>query len=307
MNDINTLEVKIGRLLALAEGSTSEAEAEAAMAKAQALASAASISLAQARMNAANANKREEPTHERIVIGERGKHINSHLVELYCAVAAPNDIRVTIAHNSTFVNFWGMPSDIKVAKALAASLTVQMVRFGNEFIKEGSWRDQQVYRAKRTYVKYDSEQWSWEANRYVKGYWEEIWGYHKPTAQSTRASFYDGFTNALESRLYAARREAVKEAEAAQQHFHDTDTTEVAVNSAPGQALSSVALALVSKKEEVTKYYNQKHTSRGYWKGGNRGGHSHSGARDAGRSAAARANLGGGKSIGGAGRAIGGN
>jgi hypothetical protein len=302
---------KIGKLLALAEAATTAEEAEAAFGKAQALATAHEISLATARLKKDADVKREEPITERVTIGEKGKHINKTLINLYLRIGEVNDVRAVISARNTWVELMGFPSDIATVKALAASISVQMIRFGEEYMKAGEWKNEQVYRAKKKYIEYESTRYDYSTGRMVRGYWDEEWGYYPPSAQSARASFYEGFIGTIGRRLRDARREEIKRAEAAEAeaaHFHEADDAAVlpADPAAQGKELHGVALALRDKAEESASYYaaKTKHIRAG-WSGGRSGAHV-GGAAGAGRAAGNRARLGGGGAVGGGGRAIGG-
>lgn len=270
---------KIAKLLALAENAGTEAEAEAAFAKAQALASAHAIDLEVARRAAAPA-KRETPIKRTIQIGEKGKHANKPLINLFSAVAHANDVELLIAFNSTYVIAHGMPSDIDMTEAVWSSLAAAMVRFGNAHVKnpDAAWRKEIV------------SVWS-----------DRKWDYiEKPvTAQGARRSFYDGFTSRIGMRLIEARDASIQKADA--DHFHNSGADGAAGGG--GENLpSSMALVLKEKRAEVREFmyddYRRKYgrAPRGSWNGGSNAAFSGS-SRSAGSAAADRVNLSGRRSI----------
>jgi hypothetical protein len=129
---------RIAALLAKAERTDNAAEADAYLAKAQALATAASIDLAFAR--AAQPGPRVQPESRTLTIGERGKRANKHFVALFIAIAHNNDAHVDVAHDSTFVVVYGMPSDLDVIEQLFVSVSVQMTRSAQDWVSSGVWR-----------------------------------------------------------------------------------------------------------------------------------------------------------------------
>lgn len=260
---------KISALLAMAESTDNEAEAEAFMGKAQMLATAYSIDLAMARSHAAKASKREQPMMRQIIIGERGKHINKYLIELFSKVTQNNDLRVTISHYSTYMNLFGMPSDIDVSEAIYVSLSNQMVEAANQFIAEGTWKGD-VYK-----------------------YWDaEMWGYeYKPyTAKTARNAFYRGYIERISTRLSQARADAIREYKSGVDH--------APIEAGQVETMATGAeVVLKAKAEEVGTYYRQNSNARGSWKGSSsRAGGS---ASNAGRAAANSARLGAQRGIGG--------
>lgn len=182
---------RIAALLAKAERTDNEAEAEAYLMKAQALATAASIDLAVARTRMAKS--RPEPTMRTVTIGERGKRANPHLVALFIAIADPNDAHVDVAHDSTFVIAYGMPSDLEVVEAVFASVSVQMVQAGQIWVRGGAWRGE-------TYT----------AVRRGRGGWVR----RPHTAQTAKVAFYRAYAERIGERLREARDETVRESRA---------------------------------------------------------------------------------------------
>jgi hypothetical protein len=269
---------KIGKLLAKAEAAATEAEAEAYYEKAQSLAAAHSISLAVARAKVADSQRREEPTHRRIRVGEKGKHVDKNLIWLFSAIADSNDVEIDIAHNSTYVVAYGMPSDIDMVERLWSSLAVTMVRLADDYIKRGEWRGEKVYRSKRVRV---SNGWYGPAT-------EEVWDYYPLTAQGARASWHEGFTARIKERLRESRAAAVADA----------------VKAEPRSGIGT-DLVLKGKEVEVKDYYRRASNARGSWRGGGRSNGNSASARSAGRRAASSAKISGSAGIGGGRKAVG--
>ena len=166
---------RIAALLAKAERSDNAHEAEAYLAKAQALATQASVDLAVARAQTARKEAREQPTSITIVIGEKGKRANTHLVSLFVVVGQCNALQIDIAHNSTYVIAYGIPSDIELVEALFGSLATQMTAAATSWLRTGEWRGD-------TYISRDG--------------WRK-----EHTAQTARAAFYRAFIDRIGLRL----------------------------------------------------------------------------------------------------------
>lgn len=246
---------RIAKLLAQAERTANQTEAETFFAKAQALASRHAIDLAVARAHTARTEQREEPVVRTIVVGERGRHANASLVQLFNALALANAVRINVASNSTRVYAFGMPSDIDMVERLWVTISGSMVRFGNDYIKRGEWRTEDM--------------WSPRKNLYVP-----------MTAQSARRSFYDGFIR----RVYERAMEEKQQAEAAA-------TAETAKVTGPDGLPISTALVLRNKEVEVADFYKQRSNARGSWRGDRTAGGRSWRAEVAGRAAADRATL----------------
>lgn len=169
---------RIAALLAKAERTDNVHEAEAYLMKAQALATAASIDLAFAR-HAQRAPKLE-PQARTFTIGEPRKRSNRHLVALFIAVAHNNDAQVDVAHNSTFVICYAMPSDMEVIEAMFTSLALHMSNAAHVWVKNGEWR----------------------GHSYVRQY------RRRPhTAQTARSAFQTAYVERISERLAAARED----------------------------------------------------------------------------------------------------
>lgn len=170
---------RIAALLAKAERTDNVHEAEAYLMKAQALATASSIDLAFLRAN--QTEHRVEPEARTFTIGEPRKRANKHLVALIISIAQTNDVQVDIAHNSTFVMCFGMPSDLDVVEAMFTSLAFHMTSTAHSWIVSGEWRGQ----------------------TYVRDYRRR-----QHTAQTARAVFQQAYVQRISERLSAAREQA---------------------------------------------------------------------------------------------------
>lgn len=266
MTDYDTMIAKIGKLLVQAERTSNEAEQEAFFAKAQALASTYSVELEVARKTATRAEKRETPIQKTIDIGEPKKPLNAVFCSLFMDIGRAQDLKFNIAHNSTYVVAFGLPSDIRITEALYAHVAPQMIRMADAFIREGSWKGEET----------------WCTGTYRM----------KPvTSRVARRCFYEAFISRIGMRLMQAKRET--EAKLAEQMVK-TEEGEV-----------STALVLKGKEVEVSDFYKRTSTARGSWKG-NRGNTANSNAgRRSGSDAGGRARLGGGSSLPGGRKAIG--
>lgn len=255
---------RIAALLAKAERTEHPAEAETYLAKAQALATQASVDLAVARARTARREAREQPTQRTITIGERAKRANKHLVTLFVTVGHCNGLQVDVAHNSTYVIAYGMPSDLDLSSALFGSLATQMTASANAWLAVGQWRDD-------TYISRD--------------------GWRKPhTAQTARAAFYRGFIERIGRRLTEARDEVMAAAQA--------EVVEVAQDIAESGTTTG-ALVLRAKEAEVRSFYRSASSARGSWSGYSGNVTRHGGAASrAGRQAAANARLSSPRGIG---------
>ena len=232
---------RIGKLLAQAEGTDNEHEAAAFVERAQQLATAYAVDLELARGRQRNKQSRGAAVplvQERIEIGARGKRGNRHRVLLYSVVARANDVLVNVAHDSTYVLGFGHRADLEVVERLWASLAVQMVAASQRRMDQGEHRAAGI------------------------------------AGQTWRLSFYDGWVEAVGTRLQAARDKAVAET--------PTPSGE-----------PSAALVLRDKGERVSSFYAANSEARGSWRGPWSGRTAVSGrARAAGRSDGQRADLG---------------
>jgi hypothetical protein len=251
---------KIAGLLAMAERTENEHEAEAFLQKAQELATNNSIDLALARAATARAERREQPTTKTVVIGEARQHANRQLVELMIAICRVNDLQIDIAHNSTYVILFGMPSDIEVAEAMFNSIAVQMISACTEWLRRGEWRNEKYQQAY-----HNGRGKTWTESRPVN-------------ARMAKASFNHSFTVRIAERLQSARADVVQ----ARSTIQKADDR---------FALVSLEVVLLDKAKEVKAFHKTASSARGSWSGytGKRGASSR-GAK-AGKSAADRARI----------------
>lgn len=252
---------RIGKLLALSENAATEAEAEAAMAKAQALSTQHQVDLELARTAHTMSGAKPTPEIRRITLGVARTVGLSTFVELFDAIGRANNVRLTVAKDSTWINAYGFDADIDLVEQLYASLVMQMVTASNAYIAAGTFRNE------------TREPTSW---------FEEPKPVHAKTA---RISFQEAFAHRVGCRLRTAKREAL-------------EAMNVAA-SAPGIPGMSAELVLVGRQDEVEKFYADeiKHI-RGTWKGNRGRNHSSHGAR-AGDAAGQRAKIGASAAIGG--------
>lgn len=278
---------RIAALLAKAERSEHPAEAEAYLAKAQALATQASVDLAVARARTARRQAREQPMSRTITIGEVGKRANTHLVSLFVAIAAVNDVKVDVARNSTYVLAYGMPSDLDVVEAMFGSLATQMTGSAQAWLARGEWRGEHYVAV-------------------VRGaYGRHIRERRPHNAQTARAAFYRGFVDRIGARLAEARQ-----AEERRQADLVVDLTADQLGTGPGDGVGPTgagvggagtprdgapvtgALVLRAKDAEVRAFYRQASSARGSWSGYSGAVSRQAGSASvAGREAAARARL----------------
>ena len=258
----------------MAERTSNEHEADAFLRKAQQLATHASVDIAMARAATARKELREKPISKTIVIGEPRARANKHLISLFLGLSQSNDVQIDVAHNSTYVIAYGLPSDIDVTEVLFNSLATQMASSAAVWLRTGAWREDQYKTVQRDH-----------RNRLVKTI--------KPhTAQTARASFCDAFAARISTRVREVRDEAI--AQKVSQDKSENHAAGQRGNANDSRALLSTALVLRDKTEEVKNFYSQTSKARGSWSGytgvgsGAGGGKS----RAAGASAADRAQIG---------------
>lgn len=272
---------KIGKLLRLGENASTPEEAAVYFERAQLLASANSISLEIARQHQANKEKRETPIVKNITIGTEGKKGLKYYVRLFLNIAYANDVKCDIAHNSTYVIAFGLPSDIAVVERLYASLAVQMIKASDAFIRSGKYKEEKVLVAV-----YERVHTYWGTERVYAGQ-----KYKPVDGRVARASFQSSFCSRISSRLKAARAEAVKAADEARPVTQQNEET-------------GAALVLRRKEVEVADFYKQTSEAKGAWKGARSNGYSSTGSA-AGAQAADRATLDSRTAIGGSRKALG--
>ena len=244
---------RISALLIKAERTDNEHEAAAYLMKAQSLATLASIDLAAARARRIASEVPEQPITRTVSIGEKGKRANTHLVALFVVIAHNNVTMVDVAHDSTYVVAYGMPSDVETTHTLFASLSVQMATTAQRYLEAGTWRHEKYkVRSRSTGLLVT-----------------------KPfTKQTARAAFYRGFVDTINERLLRAREQAI------QQHDEHRDDHQ------------SAAVVLRNVEKDVSSFHRRTSDARGRWGGYRGGADGRSGsAAGAGRSAAERARL----------------
>lgn len=219
---------RIAALLRKAESTDSEHEAEALVSKAQQLATMHAIDLAVARAFIPARERVEQPMIKRVPIGVAGSHGLKTFVQLFVNIARANDLTCDIAHNSTSVFCFGMPSDIEACETLYASLAVQMVDASSAWIKKGEYKQETV--------------------------WSTTAGTYRPVrANTARISFQNTFAATVGARLRQARRDAISIRDEAP--------------AAPEAPNLTVTLVLADKRDEVKAFHASHSNARGSWKG----------------------------------------
>jgi hypothetical protein len=273
---------KIAALLKKAETTDIEAEADAYLTQAQTLATRYSVDLAVARQHTAKREQREQPTKVVINIGKQGGKSLKAYVGLFLRIAETQGVVCNIAHNSTYVVAFGMPSDIEVTEILYGSLVTQMVTSAETYLKSGDYKQEMVGR----YVK--------RRSTYGWGY-DEVYVEKPIDGRVARANFYQAFRSRVGFRLSAAAV-AAKAAMSADLHL--------VLDPESGQEESiGTDMVLARKDVEVRDFYKSTSTAKGSWSGAATSGYS-SRAANAGDSAGRSARLGGQMALGGGGRAL---
>jgi hypothetical protein len=224
----------------MAEGAKTAEEAAAFFGKAQALATAQEITLAEVR-NREPAARREQPVQRMVTVGRPRQQANRHYLRLLVALARSNGCEIGLYQNNTAAVLYGLPSDIATIERMFAVIAPQMIRLGEDYLREGAWRGE---------VGMDSRT-----------------GQVRPlTRQGARASFYHGFADTLSVRIQQAAQQAREAAEQAEReragHFHDDGQH----GSTPSEDPTGVALALRAKELEVQAFAKQ-HFGGGTWRG----------------------------------------
>lgn len=257
---------RIANLLRQAEGTDNEHEAATFLQAAQRLATAASIDLAVARAHDP-AGAPSGPTVRQIAIGTAGKRGLRTYVALFVAIGHANDLKVDVAHNSTFVMAYGFPGDIDATETLYSSLVVQMVTASDAYLKSGAYKEEVA-------AKVVTDSSGWRTRRRVE--------YTPLSPITARLNFQSAFAERIGTRLREARDQARAEAESA-------DTTRS----------TSTQIALRDKEIEVVDYHRSESTARGTWRGSSASAGYSEGARRAGDRAGRRARIGEQERLGG--------
>lgn len=266
---------RIAKLLQMAERAKTAEEAAAFFAKAQAIATAHEISLAEARAQQPKA-QREQPVQHKVEVGRPRQQHNRHYLRLLVALARSNGCEIGLYNNNTAALLFGLPSDIETIERMFAVIAPQMIRLGEQYLAAGTWRREVVIDLQT--------------------------GTRRPvTRQGARASFYQGFTDTLSTRIAEAARKARKAAADAERkagHFHDE-----AGGVLSPQRQTGVEIALRAKEVEIREFAKA-HLGGGTWRGNRAPSSVVPGSYRAGDAAAAKVKLGGAGEIGGARRAL---
>ena len=253
----------IAKLLKMAERSQNTEESAAFMAKAQALASEHSIDLTIARQHAARDERAPVriPEVRNIRLGKAGTRGLFTLVTLMTGITKANDVKMNIAHDSTYVICYGFSEDLDMCERFLEFLLPQMQR------------DWLSYKRSDQYVidqNSNKDGWGWSFDR-------------KPVSGLTlRLSFQEGWSNTISRRMRAAAL--------------DKRMERIAADTPAPNSSSSTELAIRNKELEVASFYKRRSNARGSYRGG-ASFSSHSGAYTSGRSAAEKARLGGERAI----------
>lgn len=269
----DTTLAKIAKVLKQAERAPGEHERAAFLAKAQSLATRNSVALAVARAHTAQQEARESPVSESVTIGRPRQRGLARYARLLLNIAAANDLRATLTHDSTTVFLHGYAADVALTRLLYESLLVQMVA------------DCETYLASRAVPGVDHPadlevRVEWESGTPGIGAWVE-----KPVSKITaRLAFYESYAARIGQRLATARDQATAKVKA------ESPTIS-----------QETALALRDKELEVHSYFDEvvvRDNVRGHWRGERSSAAEKAPASaHAGRRAANRAVLGGEQAI----------
>lgn len=269
---------QLAKILNQAMNTDNEHEKDLFFKQAQKLSTKHGIELAQARSHIAKLEKREQPVVMNVDLSSRGTQNRHVWCSLFMSIGKANDLVFDIAHDSTYVIAFGMPSDIEVTKALYANLSVQMIEMCEAYLKLGEWRSETC----------------WDPKQYR----------HKPIhSRVAKRQFFESFSSRIGNRLREARREAITEVVAEEREtLTEVDLTEAAD---AGRMETSTELVVLAKTVEVSDFHKQNSRASGTWKGGRGNTYRSNSGSNAGRSAANNARIGGEKALAGGRRAIG--
>ncbi len=170
---------RLGKILALADSGATEEERSHALRMAEDMAATLGVELAVARAHHASKTERETPQKRRVVVGNERSRYNAYLVELYCAIAGPHDVVVTVGWRNLHVVAFGLPSDLDIVEALFAVCAVAMVTDADHTLRRGEHKTAGMH------------------GQPVDG-------------RVYRAHFYRGFHSQLQTRLWDARTTAIR-------------------------------------------------------------------------------------------------
>jgi hypothetical protein len=184
---------RLGRILALADndGATEDERAQA-MRAAEEMAAVLGVELAVARAGHADRSRRETPVKRQLKVGSERSRTNAYMVELFCAVAEPHDIIVTVGWRDIYVYGYGLPSDLAIAEALYGVAAVRMVADADAALRRG---------LQKTAGRHGTP---------VDG-------------RAYRAHFYEGYRSGMLTRLWRARHAAIQAAPAGEAGQPGTD------------------------------------------------------------------------------------
>jgi hypothetical protein len=247
---------------------TTDARRAELMSQIQRISTTYQIDQHAARLSGLASTRQEEPTTKRVILGEPKARGLKARVALMIAITGQNDIRVTIAHNSTFINLCGFPKDIETCESIYNSLTSQMIDAANTAIKKGDHKLERDFRTKTGYV----------------------------DARVYRSHFYAGFTSRIQRRLSDARIEAIHAAKMAEKEAQVTaERINAGLSGSAGvkvEAPVGTDMVLRDKAKKVKDHFDSslgKH-SKGTWKGSSSKGYSSRG-QESGSEAGRKARL----------------
>lgn len=175
---------RLGKILALADNGSTEEERDSALRAAEEMAAALGVELAVARARHAERSRRETPVKGRFKVGDERSRYNAYLVELFCAIAGPHDVLVTVGWRNLYVFTYGLPSDQAIVEALYGVAAVRMTADADAALRRGLQK--------------------------TAGYYGE-----PVDGRVYRAHFYRGYKSQLQTRLWRARHAAIRNAPAA--------------------------------------------------------------------------------------------
>lgn len=217
---------RLAKILAKAENTDSPEEAQVYLDAALQRAALLGVNLEMARAHARNKTKRETPEERRFTVGDLSSRYNAYLVQLFTDIAYVHDVRCTIGGKNVYVWGYGLPSDLAIVEALFGVASIQMVNDATAALRRGEQR-----KVGGGYMRRNPN----------TGYYDWVSGVD---GRIYRASFYKGYIERLNTRLWNARNRAVRQTDQREQEAGRSGGTE---------------LVLRTKKQEVDDFYDQKH------------------------------------------------